>query len=93
MLCSICIVFYNENTMNKEIQDLLEQIKTLTTERNESRREAYRYWLILQCQLEADFGGGAEAKRLSKKYSDEFGENYFDRFSSENPQPFDFKTK
>lgn len=38
MLCSICIAFYKENTMNKEIQDLLDQIKILTTERDEARR-------------------------------------------------------
>jgi hypothetical protein len=79
--------------MNKEIQDLLEQIKTLTTERNESRREAYRYWLILQCQLEADLGSVTESNKLGKIYSDEFGGEYFNDFSSEDPPPYGFKIK
>jgi hypothetical protein len=79
--------------MNKEIQDLLEQIKTLTTERDEARHEAYRYWLILQCQLEADLGSITESKRLAKIYSDEFSGNYFDHCSSEDPPPYGFKSK
>ena len=79
--------------MNKEIQDLLDQIKILTTERDEARREAYRYWLILQCQLEADLGSIADSKRLSKIYSDEFGGEYFNDCSSEDLPPYGFKTK
>ena len=79
--------------MNKEIQDLLERIKILTTERDEARREAYRYWLILQCQLEADLGSVTESNRLSKIYSDEFGGEYFNDCSSEDPPPYGFKTK
>lgn len=79
--------------MNKEIQDLLERIKILTTERDEARREAYRYWLILQCRLEADFGSVTESNRLSKIYSDEFGGEYFNDCSSEDPPPYGFKTK
>ena len=79
--------------MNKEVQDLLERIKILTTERDEARREAYRYWLILQCQLAADLGSIADSKRLSKIYSDEFGGEYFNDCSSENSPPYGFKTK
>ena len=67
-----------------------ELIKKLVTERDEARREAYRYWLILQCQLEADLGSVTESNRLLKIYSDNFGGEYFNDSSSENPPYYGF---
>jgi hypothetical protein len=75
------------------IDAAIETIERLVNERDKARREAYRYWLILQCRLEADLGSIADSKRLSKIYSDEFGGEYFNDCSSEDPPPYGFKTK
>jgi len=48
------------------------------TERDEARREAYRQWLMRQCELEADRGTNVELRRLSKIYRDNFGGEYGD---------------
>ena len=54
------------------------EINRLCTERDEARREAYRQWLMRQCELEADRGTNIELRRLSKIYRDNFGGEYGD---------------
>ena len=44
----------------------------------EAKREAYRQWLMRQCELEADRGTNIELRRLSKIYRDNFGGEYGD---------------
>ena len=50
-----------------------ELIKKLVEERDEARRQAIKYWILLQCESENQFGTQAECKRLGKIFFNEFG--------------------
>ena len=50
-----------------------ELIKKLVAERDEARREAIKYWILLQCESENKFGTQAERKRLSIIFFKQFG--------------------
>jgi len=64
----------------------MNDIEQLTKERDEARREAYRQWLLRQCDAEREYGNPNEHKRLCAIYREKFNNDPIDE--SNDPPPF-----
>jgi len=66
------------------------QIKNIRKERDEARREAYRQWLIRQCNAENEYGTQVEYRRLAEIYKAVFKEySLCSIFESSDPAPYE----
>jgi hypothetical protein len=73
-----------------EMTEMKIAIARLTKERDEARREAYRQWLIRQCDAEHEYGTHDEYIRLAEIYKAVFKEYPLSSmFESSDPAPYE----
>lgn len=83
--------------LNQELWDLRTEmtemqivISKLRNERDEARREAYRQWIIRQCNAENEYGTQVEYRRLAEIYKTVFKEYPLcSIFESHDPAPYE----